>query len=171
MFNFGNTVIVVKNEAKFEQTMIDAIAKQGEDCILGDVSYHEVRTKPRGHSVTLISAEPFFQLSEARVYNTSHFGCLDKYVYFKDQREYRVCWLPQEHDHERKTLDIGPAGDLFDIIPSRELRTYLREKYPKHKFGQTYVRKPYRTGTDSYDQFMSKVESINGLCSLIFEVH
>lgn len=171
MFNFGNTVIVVKDEKEFKKSVINAIAKRGEDCVLGDVSYHDVWTKPREHSVTLISEEPFFPLSAARIYNTRHFGCLDKYVYFKAQREYRVCWLPNVHDHERKNLDIGPAQDLFDVIPARDLRKYLREKYPKHKFGQTYMRKPHRTGTDSYDQFMNKVESINGLCSLIFEVH
>lgn len=59
MFNFGNTVIVVKDEKEFEKSVINAIAKRGEDCVLGDVSYHDVWTKPREHSVTLISEEPF----------------------------------------------------------------------------------------------------------------
>ena len=169
-FSFGDTVIIVKDEKLFEERVIKAASKHGEACILGDVRYHNLKNMPQGHTVTVVSDEPFLQLSSIQKRGDKYYGCLDKYVYYREQREYRACWLPRIHDHQRKELDIGPGNDVFDIIPAVRLPNYLQHKYPCRYFGKIEERKLQCVGNVSYNRFMKKVERIDAACSVIFEI-
>lgn len=179
MHSFGNRVIIVKDEKELAKRIICAITKYGEPCVIGDVQYRNMEFYERRkvnrvipHHVTVLSDGPMLDLSTAQKYARSKsYGCLDKYVKFAEQREFRICWLPRKHDHQRKVLDIGPTDDLFDIIKADELNIYLLKKYPGHSFNYINPRTPVFDGNVTYNTFKKRVEKITGACTLILDIN
>lgn len=179
MYSFGNRVIIVKDEEELARRIQYAVKKHGEPCVIGDVRYRDMEfydrkrlNKPIPHHVTILSEKPDFDLSIAQKYaKEKSYGCLDKYASFAEQREFRICWLPRKHDHQRKVLDIGPADDLFDIIRADELNVYLLQKYPGHSFNYINPRKPAFNGNVTYNTFKKRVEKIAGVCTLILDIN
>ena len=179
MFSFGNRVIIVKDEKELARRVRYAVKKHGEPCVIGDVKYRNMefydRRKPNNsipHHATVLSEMPYFDLSIAKKYaKEKTYGCLDKYVRFAEQREFRICWLPRKHDHQRKVLDIGPADDLFDVVRADELNIYLLKKYPRHSFNYINPRKPVFDGNITYNTFKKRVEKITGKCTLILDIN
>ncbi len=179
MYSFGNKVIVVKDEKELAERIKCAVSNHGELCAIGDVQYRNMefydKRKPNGpipHHATVLSDKPILNLSIAQKYAKSKsYGCLDKYVKFAEQREFRICWLPQKHDYQRKVLDIGPADDLFDVIEADDVNMYLLKRYPGHSFNYINPREPTFDGNVTYDTFKKQVEKITGACTLILEIN
>ena len=49
------------------------------------------------------------------------YGCLDKYIQYKDQKEWRVCWLPEERNFDAGILHVGKLDDIIELIPREKI--------------------------------------------------
>lgn len=176
---FGDIVIIIKNEHEFIRRVINAVKKENSECIIGDVRYHTIqdRVEPdksgKKHSATFfiedftIDIDSEFIDADADIIK---YGCLDKHSRFKNQKEWRVCWLPQEKNSEGKILNVGRLDDIIEIVPSTEIRQRLLEINPCHIPGIIEVNKNYISGTLTYEKFKEKVEAIDKKCSIIFDI-
>ena len=191
MNRFGDCVIVIKNEEEFKRRVIAAVEREGEHCILGDVRYHDLvdRVDPgtmSRNSVTLISSEghniesdnmPW--LSGNGTFNMSILdgvddiiwrGCLDKYSRYAAQREWRICWLPREHNYEAKTLSVGSLEDIIDVVDAKDIRRYLLKMYRGYTPGIIDTIRRDTAGTTSYKAFKERMKEIDGTGDFIFEI-
>lgn len=173
MDKFGDAVILVKNEEEFSRRIINAVKQQGGDCVIGDVIYHPISGKnilKYKHHVTLIS-DKCINITNIIDKNTiKMYGCLDKYDKYQAQKEWRICWLPKEHNHERKILNVGDLHDIVEIIPREQVRKRLLEIYPGYIPGYVTTKRDRNYGTISYTEFKKKVEQVDGLAKILLEV-
>lgn len=185
MDDYGDMVVLIKDEEEFTHRVIEAVKKQGGDCVIGDVRYQLLKDRafkrPVGERphVTVISDgvngdinDGLFHISELinEESKNIHYGCLDKYDYFKQQKEWRICWLPMEYNRDRKTLEVGNLEDIIELIPTTDIRERLINLYPGYVPGFVKTERRCVSGTLAYHQFMQKVESIDGLCRVIMEL-
>ena len=177
MFEFGDTVILIKDEAEFSRRVVKAIRNRGESCVTGDVRYHKMQDRiipetTGHHHISLRSDQPFLNLSDITKGRNDviRYGCLDKYDRYKEQREWRVCWLPAEHNHDGKILSVGNLEDIIEIIDAAQLRERLLELFPGYYLGETNVTRTRSSGTVTYGHFKQMVEAIDGRCRVIFEI-
>ena len=96
MDGFGDCVIVIKDEELFIQRILKAVKEQGGECVVGDVRYHKIQNNPiTEHHITLLSDNPShsFQIRDfnKKMPGILHYGSLDKYDRYANQREWRVC--------------------------------------------------------------------------------
>ncbi len=187
MDNYGDMVILIKDEEEFTRRVIEAVKRQGGDCVIGDVRYQLLKDRAFNrkvggrHHISMISGgdgvngdinDGLFHISELinEESKNIHYGSLDKYDIYKQQKEWRVCWLPTEYNHERKTLGVGNLEDIIEIIPTRDIRERLINLYPGYVPGFVETERRSFSGTLEYHQFMQKIESIDGLCRIIMEL-
>lgn len=179
MDRFGNIVMVVKNEEQFIKRVLEAVKKQGGECITGDVRYHKLQdrinpqTMINRHSISLISDEnSLFDMKKllADSKDIIRYGSLDKYERFADQKEWRVCWLPKEYNDKGKILHVGDISDIIDIVDAKHIRRYLLKQYSGYLPGILSERRRSCKGTVSYKKFKENVEEIDGKCRIVFEI-
>lgn len=177
---FGDTVILVKDEEKFVDRVIEAVKKEGGDCIIGDVKYNDIidiyRLRNK-HYATVISypkgeSDGLFDIKSiiSGLPSAIRYGCLDKYKNFSSQNEWRICWLQEKHDFDRKELHLGDLRDIIEIIPTEQIRKRLLSLYPGYIPGFIETNRVNRYGTLSYKDFKRKVKNIDGKCRLIFDI-
>ena len=173
---FGDMVIIIRNKEEFCRRVIDAVTRLGDDCILGDVKYHNIEARanalPAGSKphITVFS-DGLFDLSKLNDDSTAiNYGCLDKYVRYSYQNEWRVCWLPKTHNNEGKVLHVGSLKDIIEIVPREKIRERLMDIHPGYIPSFTKPRTQEVVGTISYDNFRNKVESIDGKCRIIMDM-
>lgn len=179
MDGFGDLVIVVKDEEKFIQRVLEAVKHQGGECITGDVRYHELqdrinpKTMINRHNISLINdGNSLFDMEKllADSKDIIRYGSLDKYEKFSAQKEWRVCWLPKEHNHEGKILHIGNISDIVDLVAAKDIRRYLLKRYSGSLPGIVFERRRNCKGTINYKKFKEAVEKIDGKCRILFEI-
>lgn len=190
MDKFGDVVIVIKDEDEFIRRVISAIRNRGEHCIIGDVRYHNLvdRVDPNTmnmHSITMISSNApsvhngGFQLPDRGTFDLSLLdgtdgiiwrGCLDKYSIYASQREWRICWLPNDRNYEAKILSVGSLDDIIDIVNTKDIRQYLLKKYRGYVPGIIDSVRSKINGTESYRDFQEYIKRIDGTGDLIFEI-
>lgn len=191
MNDFGDTVIVIKNEAEFRGRIIAAVKQLGDHCIMGDIRYHELedRVDPSTlgkHCVSLVSSGCGDNkelsknwLSENGTFDVSMLdgiediywrGCLDKYDRFAKQKEWRVCWLPSELNYEAKILHVGSLEDIIDIVPTKDIRRYLLKKYSGYVPGIITNNRRTIAGTESYGAFKTRMRDIDGTGEFVVEI-
>lgn len=184
MDTFGDAVVVIKDEAAFVDRVIEAVRKQGGDVIAGNIVYHEMkdRLEPaaigRHHFSFVLRAKDgntaIFNVKEVLKDRDDiiHLGCLDKYTPYSFQKEWRVCWLPKEYNTEAETLHCGSLDDIIDIIPTKDIRSYLLKKYRGSIPGEIINPSIARgvKGTMSYKQFMRRIEDIDGMSTVLCEI-
>ena len=149
---------------------------------MGDVRYHEMidRMDPgtiKRNSLTMISGpgegtDDLFDLVQLLEGESDilRYGCLDKYERYAQQKEWRICWLPEKHNYERKTLHVGDLTDIVDLVETKEIRRYLLKRYSGYWPGIVSERRQKKKGTIGYQAFKEKVETIDGKCRIIFEI-
>ena len=192
---FGDMVVVIRDEKEFVKRLLAAVKRKGGHCVMGDVRYHkfEDRVDPNTmnrHSVTVITSQSdekanlqdkswirqdgFYSISlleglkvPGEVYRR---GCLDKYEIFSNQREWRICWLPDSRNYEPKILSVGSLEDIVDFVKTEDIRTYFLEKYKGYLPGIVAGRKNAFSGTDSYEEFNEYMKNIDGLGDFIIDV-
>lgn len=190
MDQFGDVVIVIKDEREFKKRVLAAVKKQGGHVIMGDVRYHPMmdRVDPKileRHHVTLISStdagttdvssqwlnsDGSFNLSMIETIEDVYWrGVLDKYDIFGVQKEWRVCWLPDEHNYEGKILKVGSLEDIVDVVDTRDIRKYLLQRYRGYIPGFIKESRREIDGTDSYRAFMKMLKGIDGTGELVME--
>ncbi len=181
MDGFGDIVIVIKDEEQFIKRVLEAVRYQGGECITGDVRYYKIQdrinpqiTMKNHPSLTLISDRESGLFDMKKILEDSKqiitYGSLDKYERFSDQKEWRICWLPKEHNHEGKILHIGEISDIVDIVDSKDIRRYLLKRYSGYLPGIVSERRRNFKGTVGYKKFKDTVEKIDGKCRIIFEI-
>lgn len=186
MDRFGDVVVLIKNEQEFARRVINAVKEQGGECVIGDViySYMQDRLNPRTMKYRHYNISQFGNSKEECIDNglfdlnkiiqqgkdIIHYGCLDKYSVFENQREWRICWLPNIYNHERKELRVGDLRDIAEIILVKEMRARLMEYYPESIPGFIDNCRRNIDGTISYSQFMDLVENIDYQCRLFFDI-
>ena len=183
MDQYGDMVVLVKDESAFIKKIKTAVKNRNEDCVLGDVRYHEIQDRDNHqneknppHTISLVEGNHFWNLSELkREPGLLQYGPLDKYSPFSWQKEWRVCWLPQEHNHEGKVLEVGDLRGIIETVSVEEFRWEMMkrnpgyvpgyiERMPKNVFGTM------RDGERGYRNFMEAVEQIDGRASLMVDV-
>ncbi len=176
---FGDTVIIIKDEQKFIKKVIEAAIKAGGECITGDVRYHKPVDSTRPdywpkHTMTLLSSEDNGLMPFDRLVNmaktVTRFGCLDKSIRYAGQKEWRVCYLPNVNDTEAGRLELGDLSEVAEIVPTEELRCRLLQMHPYHVPGRLNLKRTSSRGTVYYKEFKEKVEQIDGLCRVVFDV-
>ena len=191
MDNFGDAVIVIKDQDEFERRVKNAVIAIGGRVIMGDVRYHPMvdRVDPTTmsrHSITVISSA--CQENEGNkinfaadgIYNLSALdgvkdiywrGCLDKYDIYAGQKEWRICWLPEERNYDAKTLCVGSLEDIIDVVETKEIRSYLLKKYKGYYPGIVETPRRLASGTCSYKEFNEYMKSIDGLGDFVIEIN
>ena len=180
MDSFGDMAVLNKDEDEFINRIISSVRRQGGEVITGDVRYHSIqdRSNPEGlqmsHHVSLMS------YGDSGLYDMKAltkdcpdviwYGCLDKYKKFEDQKEWRVCWLPEERNLEGKTLHVGNLEDIIELLPREKLRDRLMEMNPGYLPGIIKQPRMNTKGTISYKEFKKMVEGIDGKCRIITEI-
>lgn len=189
---FGDMVVVIKDESEFKKRVLAAVKKFGDRCIMGDVRYHRLMDRANSGTMgrryaTIVSSSPIEVKDKNCVkhdgaYSLSSFedviskpdaiwrGCLDKYDNFGAQREWRICWLPKERNHEAKILPVGSLEDVVDLVKTEDIRTYLLERYKGYLPGIVAGRRKDFLGTDSYKAFNDYMKSIDGLGDFIIDI-
>ena len=190
MDNFGDAVIVIKDQDEFEKRVKSAVASIGDRVIMGDIRYHPMmdRVDPstmNRHSVTIISSEhpegdeKKFNYAADGVFNLSILdgvkdiywrGSLDKYDRFARQKEWRICWLPEERNYEAKTLPVGSLEDIIDVVETKDIRSYLLRKYKGFYPGIVEISRRQSSGTCSYKDFKEYMKSTDGLGDFVAEI-
>lgn len=190
MDKFGDVVIVIKDELEFVKRIKTAVEKWGEGCIMGDVRYHDLldRVDPAAmqrNSVTIISSQAQGDHTDKAsfaadgVFNMSILddmknifwrGSLDKYSGYASQKEWRVCWLPEERNYEAKTLEVGPLEDIIDVVDTKNIRSYLLKKYRGYTPGIVNTIRSTQYGTESYRDFKERMKGIDGLGDFVMEI-
>lgn len=194
MDNFGDIVVVIKNEAEFKRRVKSAVNRQGGHCVMGDIRYHKIEDRVDSrtldmHSITLVPSVPGgvdFSDEKWPIKGNGCFsigmlsgikddiywrGCLDKYDNYGVQNEWRICWLPEELDYHDKTLSVGRLDDIIDIVKTEDIRTYLlNNRYKGYIPG--FVSNPRKDvcGTETYEDFMERMKRIDGMGDFVFEV-
>lgn len=172
MDGFGDLVIVVKDEEQFIDRVLEAVRRQGGECITGDVRYHRLQDRMNPHhSMSLVSDQTLDMKALLADSNDSiRYGSLDKYEKYSDQKEWRICWLPKEHNFEGKTLHIGDISDIVDLVDAKDVRRYLLKRYKGYFPGILSERRRSSKGTVSYQTFKKYVENIDGKCRILFDI-
>ncbi len=190
MNDFGDAAIVIKNQAELEKRVKDAVISAGGRVILGDIRYHPMvdRVDPttmNRHSITVISSDLRGDGNNGRNYaadGTFHIslldnvediywrGSLDKYDRYARQKEWRICWLPEERNYEAKTLSVGSLEDIIDVVETKNIRSYLLNKYKGYYPGIIETPRRQITGTCSYRDFKEYIKSIDGLGDFVMEI-
>lgn len=189
---FGDYAIIVKNENQFTNLVIDAVRKTGGDCIIGDVRYHgiadraELGARPK-HTVTVMSAEKREEeqtgdpVSDLGLYDyndlvskypehTFHYGCLDKFDRYKNQKEWRICYLPVEKDTKDVKLHVPGLSSCLEFLPAKDLRTRLLQMEPGTIPGIVEGKRTYSRGTMHYRDFINVIEKIDGRCRIALDI-
>lgn len=180
MDSFGDMAVLIRDEEEFISRVILAVRRQGGDVITGDIRYHQIqdRSNPEGLQmsphVSLISSgdSGLFDMKELTkgCPDIIWYGCLDKYTIFENQKEWRVCWLPEEKNREAKILHVGRLDDIIELVPREKLRERLMEMNPGYFPGYVSQTRMNFKGTMSYGQFRRKIERIDGKCRMIMEI-
>ncbi|ORU01405.1 hypothetical protein D081_0224 [Anaerovibrio sp. JC8] len=190
MDNFGDIVIVIKDQQEFEHRVISAVKRTGGHVLLGDIRYHPMldRVDPNTlnqHSITMISSKAVGEADNAMSFTDDgsfHIsildgikdiywrGCFDKYDRFAHQKEWRVCWLPNERNYKSKILSVGPLEDIIDIVATKDIREYLLNKFKGYIPGIVPNDRQQITGTNSYNAFKEYVKMIDGLGEFVVEI-
>lgn len=182
MESFGDTVVIVKDEEKFVKRVLAAVKKAGGECITGDIRYHPLKDRlnsstMNNHHITMISGKGAssdglfdFEMFCSGRNDVIRYGSLDKYNIYARQKEWRVCWLPDEKNNEPKTLHVGDMSDIVEIIPAKKLMSRLQRFFPGYLFGHVNETRTRCIGTLRYNEFKRKVESIDGKCRVIFDI-
>ena len=190
MDDFGDAVIVIKDQDEFEKRIKKAVGSIGGRVIMGDIRYHPMmdRVDPstmNRHSITVISSEHrnsdekkinyaadgIFDLSFLDgVKNIYWRGCLDKYDRYAKQKEWRVCWLSDERNYEAMTLSVGSLEDIIDVVETKNIRSYLLTKYRGYYPGIVGTSRRQSSGTCSYKDFKEYMKSIDGLGDFVAEI-
>ena len=194
MDNFGDVVVVIKDEAEFKKRVLSAVEKQGGHCVLGDIRYHKIEDRVDSrtldmHSVTVISSmlekidpsDKEWPTKENGCFNISILsgtkddiywrGCLDKYDTYGGQNEWRICWLAEELNYHDKELYVGRLDDIIDIKNTQEIRTYLIDEI--YKGGIPGIVNSHRRdvcGNETYVGFMNRMKSIDGMGDFVYEI-
>ncbi len=183
MNNFGDVVIVVKDEREFERRIIAAVKRLGGHAILGDVRYHPMadRVEPNTmnrHSITVVSSDGqedsdtrmgftmdgTFHLSVLDGIEGIYWrGALDKYNKFAHQKEWRRNYAP-------KILPVGSLEDIIDIVETKDIRPYLLKKYKGYFPGIVNSTRKQICGTESYHDFKEYIKTIDGLGDFVMEI-
>lgn len=183
MNDFGNTVLLVNNEHEFIRRVIQAVKRDSGICITGDVRYHSIEDtaepdKKYNHTISLIvdskeeeSSALFPMKSLPHIQDASHrYGCLDKYIRYANQKEWRVCYLPKVQNEDDIILDVGPIDDIVSVIPTTKIRGYLLSMFLGCVPGQVNFTRKNTKGTMHYPEFKEKIENIDGMCKMIFDI-
>lgn len=184
MNTYGDMVVVVKDTEKFMERVISAVHCQGGILVMGNVSYHNMVDRMDG--CTVFNKESMSIAMSCDGSNSDfnannilegrndviHYGCLDKYSPFKKQKEWRICWLPERRDTDAKILHCGPMDDIFEFVPTSQIRRHLMKKYSGFIPGiiESIDGEYECEGTVSYREFMDTVEKIDGSTTMIVEV-
>lgn len=187
MDKFGDVVVLIKNEEEFVNRILKTVKIQGGECIIGDIRYHQMQDRlnsktmkyhhcslaMKGHSENeedigagLFDIGSVIKNSDEVI----RYGCLDKYDMFAHQREWRVCWLPNVHNHERKELHVGDISDIAEIVSVSEIRQRLMEDHLEYIPGYINGSRTNTYGTVSYLEFMNLVENIDRTCRLFIDI-
>lgn len=179
MNDFGDTVIIIKDEKEFIQRILQAVRRSGGECITGDVRYHMPVDSTRPdfrpvHTITLASSGENGVIPMQRLLNiaktVTKFGCLDKSIGYANQKEWRICYLPQKNDTEPGRLEIGDLSDVAELVPVSELRKKLLQMNPFHIPGTLNIKRTNSRGTLHYKEFKEKVEQIDGKCRILLDI-
>jgi hypothetical protein len=186
MDSYGDMVIIIKDEEAFIDRVLNAVKKQGGECVAGDIRYHKMRDRKnpdsdptKRHSVSILSyglskdgSEGLFDMKNVVCdgANIIWYGCLDKYEPFRSQKEWRVCWLPKERNFDAAELDVGPLDDIIELVPTNRIRQRLLELNPGYIPGFVNTDRKNTRGTVLYDEFKKIVEGIDGKCRVIMEI-
>ena len=193
MDKFGDIVVVIKEEDEFKRRVLNAVEKAGGHLIMGDVRYHPLvdRVDPstmRRHSMTIISSsttpketdyddktwlaeDGSFKLSDIADIDDIYWrGALDKYDVYRTQKEWRICWLPEELDYKERILRVGELDDIIDIVKTENIRDYLLERYRGYAPGTVEGTRREITGTESYKEFCGRMKKIDGLGDYVMEI-
>ncbi len=183
MDQYGDMVVLIKDEVEFIKRIAEAIKRQGGEYIAGDVKYHKIKDRANPdefeerHHVSVYSSDGkddgLFDMKEmlADKDQIIRYGCLDKYDVFEEQKECRICWMPEVRNRQDKILHVGSLKDIIEIIPRENIRARLLELYPGYIPG--FVDKEGRAiagGTMTYSQFKQFVENIDGKGRLFFDI-
>lgn len=193
MDNFGDCVVVIKNEDEFKRRVMDAVKKMGGHLIMGDVRYHPLLDRVNSetmkqHSITVVSSNhtPDTNDFENKKWLTEDGsfclddiknakgilwrGVLDKYDVYGIQKEWRICWLPKERDYKAKTLQVGSLDDIIDIVKTEDIRDYLLNRYRGYLSGIIQGSRRDVCGTESYKDFKERMKRIDGLGDFVMEL-
>ena len=190
MDDFGDAVIVIKDQDEFEKRVKRAVESIGGRVIMGDIRYHPMmdRVDPstmNRHSATIIFSEHpegdekkvnyatdgVFDLSILDGLKDIYWrGSLDKYDRFARQKEWRICWLPEERNYKAKTLSVGSLEDIIDVVETKNIRSYLLKKYKGFYPGIVETSRRQSSGTCNYKDFKEYMKSIDGLGDFVAEI-
>lgn len=187
MNQFGDVVIVIKDQKEFEQRILAAVKRQGGRAILGDVRYHPMldRVDPttmQEHSVTIVTSR--YTNEAGRIVGDGAFhismldgmknifwrGCMDKYDRYASQKEWRICWLPNARNYEPEILQTGSLEDIIDVVETRDIRDYLLKKYKGYIPGIVSSVRRELHGTESYRDFKEYMKTVDGLGDFVAEI-
>lgn len=187
MNQFGDVVIVIKDQREFERRVLSAVKRQGGRAILGDVRYHPMldRVDPttmQEHSVTIVTSR--YTNEAGRIVGDGAFhismldgmknifwrGCMDKYDRYASQKEWRICWLPDVRNYEPKILQAGSLEDIIDVVETEGIRDYLLKKYKGYIPGIVSSARRELCGTESYKEFKEYMKMVDGLGDFVAEI-
>lgn len=180
MEKFGDAVIIIRNKEEFLRRVNNAVERERGICCMGDVRYHELTgvkrniqgvfvSVPGEHSDGAISIESIGRWGKIK----AHYGCLDKFNEYSNQREWRICYLPEKYDTADVRLDVGDLSDIVEVYTINEYKEKLLEidtvvlSAKKFRYGVVADKSYYRDGTVSYAEFKRTVEKIDGKCTLM----
>lgn len=183
MNKFGDSVLVIKNHREFIKRVKDGVIKKGGIYCMGDVHYHRITSEKRRPGVYYQTAESkdndgTFPLETIDQFGEikGRYGCLDKYIEYSNQKEWRVCYLPTVYDTEDTRLSVGDLRDIVDVYPSTEVReellTYgIDALNPKeYVYGTVDRAGEICDGIVTYDEFKEAAEKIDGKCRMIISM-
>lgn len=180
MNKFGDSVLVIKNQSEFIRRVKGAVIERGGICCMGDVNYHKVTGEKRYPGIYLKSAEGkntdgMFSINAIGRFGPikRRYGCLDKYIEYSDQKEWRVCYLSTTFNTEDIKLPVGDLRDIVDVYSSMEVREKLMTYGTNVLNPRGYVYGTVKRaghicdGTVSYGAFKEAVERIDGKCRIL----
>ena len=193
MDNFGDCVVVIKNEDEFKKRVMSAAQKMGGHLVMGDVRYHPLIDRVDSgtmnrHSITVVSSNHTPEITDFDdkrwltkdgsfclddIKNAKGIlwrGVLDKYDAYWIQKEWRICWLPEERDYKAKTLQVGSLDDIIDIAETEDIRDYLLNRYRGYLPGIVQGNRRDVCGTESYKDFKERMKRIDGLGDFVMEL-
>lgn len=174
MDEYGDLVIVIKDEEEFKKRVISAVDKANGSVVMGSVRYHEMmdRTNPTSsycNSVSLITDKPE-ALDISKYQGVEKYGPLDKYQKYAWQKEWRVCWLSEDYNEDPKTLGIGRIDDIVDVVNTSDLRRYLLNKCAGYIPAAVNDCNYYVNGNMTYPEFMRNVECLDNRYHIIIDI-
>lgn len=164
MNEFGEIVVVIRDEAEFRRRIRKAAENIEFDCVFGDVNYHPATDRGKfveGNMLHLIRRDEIHineLVSEKNI--VEHYDCFDKWDKNAYQREWRICLNRGLKESGPYRLEIGSISDIAFVVPVMMLYPALYKWLGSITAENPLLYLPRYDGTVTRDKFKMNVHNL-----------